>query len=120
MRPQQFLQGFVKGVAEYGVFVCFGDGLSALAPKGNLSNKPVASAADVGFTVGQSVRCSVISVDAAKGRISISLKPSMCMCPDASFLKSLLEHQARPNRTLWRTCRLCEGRVTSVMDVSAL
>ena len=94
VRPQQFLQGFVRGVEDYGVFVSFLGGFSALAPKGNLSQKPIESVAEMGFFVGQSVRCCVVSVDADKSRVSITLKPNLCMCPDAAFLSSLLADQA--------------------------
>ena len=88
LRPQQFVQGFVKNVADFGCFVAFLNGLTALAPKNSLADVFVSSPADH-YTVGQSVRCCVVSVDASTKRSIVTLKPSVCMCPDASLLRSL-------------------------------
>ena len=45
------------------------------------------------YKVGQSVRCCVVSVDANAKRAIVTLKPSVCMCPDASLLHSLKESE---------------------------
>jgi rRNA biogenesis protein RRP5 len=37
LRPQQFVQGFVKNVADFGCFVAFLNGVTALAPKNSLA-----------------------------------------------------------------------------------
>ena len=91
--PQQFVQGYVSATADYGVFVNFLGGLSALAPKANLTDAFVSSVADE-YTEGQSVRCCVVSADVKEKKVTVTLKPSLCMCPDDSFLSSLLEQIA--------------------------
>lgn len=91
--PQQFVQGYVSATADFGVFVNFLGGMSALAPKANLMDSFVSSVADE-YTVGQSVRCCVISADAKDKKVTVTLKPSLCMCPDDSFLSSLLAQTA--------------------------
>ena len=92
LQPQQFVQGFVKNVTDFGCFVAFLNGLTALAPKNSLADCFVSSPADY-YTVGQSVRCCVVSIDAQAGRAIVTLKPSVCMCPDASLLHSLKESE---------------------------
>ena len=88
LRPQQFVQGYVKNVADFGCFVGFLNGVTVLAPKSSLADTFVAAPSDF-YSVGQSVRCCVVSVDAKAGRAIVTLKPSVCMCPDASLLHSL-------------------------------
>ena len=92
LRPQQFVQGFVKNVADFGCFVGFLNGVTALAPKASLADAFVLSPADY-YSAGQSVRCCVVSVDAKANRAIVTLKPSVCMCPDASLLHSLQESE---------------------------
>jgi rRNA biogenesis protein RRP5 len=89
---EQFVQGFIKNIAEFGCFVGFLNGVTALAPKNFLSDHFVSNPADH-YTLGQSVRCCVVSVDAPAGRAIVTLKPSICMCPDASLLHSLEESE---------------------------
>ncbi|KAF9438080.1 rRNA biogenesis protein rrp5 [Entomortierella beljakovae] len=63
--------GFVRQVANFGVFVEFSNGVDALAFRHSLSDSP-----DPEFVKYQSVLAKVLKVDPADGKIEVTLKPS--------------------------------------------
>lgn len=65
--------GYVASVKDFGVFVRFVGGFSALAPKNLLSDDPAGLAA---YQPGQTVWAMVKSVDVSAKRLVLSLKPS--------------------------------------------
>jgi rRNA biogenesis protein RRP5 len=73
----QLLAAHVKRTQPFGVFVEFAGGLTALAPKAQLSDLFVSDPAQL-FEVGQTVLAKVLSVDEAKQQAVVSLKPSDC------------------------------------------
>jgi hypothetical protein len=78
-----------KNIAEFGCFVGFLNGVTALAPKNFLSDHFVSNPADH-YTLGQSVRCCVVSVDAparfpAGGRDAV--------LPRGTGLRAVFAHQ---------------------------
>ena len=88
-QPGQLLTGFVAGVTAAGVFVRFAERLTGLAPPSQLADAFVASPA-AAFALGQTVAAKVYTVDAAAGRLALSLKPSACRGEGASALRSAL------------------------------
>jgi rRNA biogenesis protein RRP5 len=88
-QPGQLLTGFVAGITAAGVFVRFAERLTGLAPPSQLADAFVASPASA-FSLGQTVAAKVYTVDAAAGRLALSLKPSACRGEGASALRSAL------------------------------
>lgn len=69
------VNGKVLRLAEFGAFIQLPDGIEALLPLGHMSEKRINSPSDV-VQVGQELQLRVISVDAEKRRISLSLRPA--------------------------------------------
>jgi ribosomal protein S1 len=67
-------EGVVKSTTDFGVFVDLGMSTDGLIHKSQLSNTFVANVADLGLEKGQTVKVRVLSVDAAKGQVSLSMK----------------------------------------------
>jgi rRNA biogenesis protein RRP5 len=80
--------GYVANVTPAGVFVRFGDRLTGLAPLFQLADTFVTAPGSL-FTIGQTVMAKVLSVDAAAGRVGLSLKPSACRPGGAPALRGL-------------------------------
>ncbi|EEB07445.1 U3 snoRNP-associated protein Rrp5 [Schizosaccharomyces japonicus yFS275] len=66
--------GFVKNITEFGVFIEFANGVTALAPKAYLSENYVPLPAAL-FKPFQSLTCVCFSIDMEKERALVSLKP---------------------------------------------
>nr|XP_033796509.1 protein RRP5 homolog isoform X2 [Geotrypetes seraphini] len=75
------LNGFVKNIMSYGVFVEFPYGLFGLAPKSAMSDKFVTDPSEH-FVVGQSVVAKVTNIDEEKKRMLLSLTMSECASED--------------------------------------
>lgn len=67
-------EGLVKSVTDFGVFVDLGMPTDGLVHKSQLSSTFVANVADLGLEKGQTVKVRVLSVDAAKGQVSLTMK----------------------------------------------
>eukprot|EP00887_Chlorella_sp_A99_P001742 scaffold19.g1742.t1 len=77
-RVLHVVRGHIKRVEKYGVFVELVPphaGVSGLAHVSELADEFVKDVASL-FSVGQAVSARVLNVDAAKGRLSLGLKPS--------------------------------------------
>lgn len=73
-----YLAGFVTSVKDFGVFVRFPGGLSALAPRSLLSDSTATSTVDTSkYPIGLSVWAFVQSVDPSAKRLLLNLKPSV-------------------------------------------
>jgi len=68
--PGDLLDGVVSGVVDFGAFVDVG-GVSGLVHKSQI---PGSFDPRTSFKIGQRVRCRVVSVDAVKNRLSLSLR----------------------------------------------
>ncbi|XP_052773378.1 protein RRP5 homolog [Mya arenaria] len=65
------LEGFVSSIQKFGVFVTFYNHVQGLVPRPLLSSEPIPYPEKV-FYVGQVVRCKVISVQQAEGKLKLS------------------------------------------------
>lgn len=70
------IRGFVKNVADKGLFVLLGGQVTALVKIANLSDRFLKNWKDE-FQIDQLVKGRVIAVDAAAKQVELSLKPSM-------------------------------------------
>jgi len=73
VKPGDEFEGVVTSVAEYGAFVSFGAEKEGLVHVSQLSDKFIKNASDV-VKVSDTVKVRVLSVDAASGRIALSMK----------------------------------------------
>jgi len=73
IRPGMLLQGTVSNVAQFGAFVDLGVHQDGLIHVSQMRQQFVADAREVVKT-GQSVKVKVLEVDAARGRISLSMR----------------------------------------------
>lgn len=72
------VKGFIKSIAEYGVFVQIQDtNLSGLAHKSQLSDDSNQANALKAFSIGDRVKAYVLKVDKQNRKISFGLKPSL-------------------------------------------
>nr|WSX75200.1 S1 RNA-binding domain-containing protein [Streptomyces sp. NBC_00899] len=111
--PGTQLDGVVTGVVEYGVFVDVGR-VTGLA---HISRIPGSADPRTRFTVGQHVRCLIVSFDPAKERLSLSLNAHAPAARDRAAPKG-----ARPRISLGDCSEgdLMEGVVTRVMPYGVL
>ncbi|KAI8601950.1 hypothetical protein EDD21DRAFT_91525 [Dissophora ornata] len=71
LKENQIYPAFVRQVANFGVFVEFGNGIDALAFRHSLSDM-----SDVTFVKNQSVLAKVTKIDPTDGKTEVTLKPS--------------------------------------------
>ncbi len=76
LSPGDIVRGFVKNVADKGLFVLLGGQVSALVKISNLSDRYLKEWKDH-FQVDQMVKGRIISIDAATKQIELSLKSSV-------------------------------------------
>jgi ribosomal protein S1 len=82
--------GVVYKVEDFGIFVRFLGGLTALCPRSLVDEQFVANAQGL-FSVGDSVRCTIQRVDAAAGRLVVTFKSSATPShPGALYLETAL------------------------------
>ena len=133
--PQMLLQGYVKSVTDFGVFVGFLGKLTGLAPRAHLCDHFVTSPADH-FSPGQTVRARVVEVNPDAEKFIISLKPSQVssnLLSEAGFIRSFFAERSRIEQHLiasqppadavdwskFAVGTLVQGRVAFVKDVGA-
>lgn len=113
--PSEWLEGTVTGIQTFGAFVAItppegGEPSQGLVPLKELQDGFVADVGDV-VKIGQRVKVRVLSVDAAQGRMSLSMKGAT---PESGFGKRPeLEEFANAIDT-W-----CEGAVTRLENFGA-
>ncbi|XP_024994056.1 rRNA biogenesis protein RRP5 isoform X2 [Cynara cardunculus var. scolymus] len=88
------VHGYICNVIDTGCFVRFIGRLTGFAPKNKAVDDHRADLSKV-FYVGQSVRSNILDVNSETGRITLSLKQSLCSSVDASFIQEyfLLEEK---------------------------
>lgn len=94
------LQGTVTSIADFGAFVDLG-GVQGLVPASEISHSRVARPADR-LRVGDAVTVKVLTVDAARGRVSLSLK-ALEGDPWAAVPRELRERQVVRGRVVRMT-----------------
>jgi len=86
VHEEKVLSGFVSKIGPLGVFVKFLNGLTALAPRANISDEWV-SDPNKHFNVGQTVQAKVVHVNEKLRKFIVTLKASaLCAQPQADQL----------------------------------
>ncbi|KAJ9541321.1 hypothetical protein OSB04_027827, partial [Centaurea solstitialis] len=92
--PHSVVPGYICNIIDTGCFVRFIGRLTGFAPKNKAVDDHRDDLSKV-FYVGQSVRSNILDVNSETGRITLSLKQSLCSSVDASFIQEyfLLEEK---------------------------
>ncbi|KAH6781199.1 RIBOSOMAL RNA PROCESSING 5 [Perilla frutescens var. hirtella] len=123
------VHGYVCNIIDTGCFVRFIGRLTGFAPKSKATDDRRSDLSEV-FYVGQSVRSNIVDVTSDTGRITLSLKQSLCSSTDASFIQEyfLLEEKISELQVLdsggpqlrWTDgfgiCSVIEGKVHEIKD----
>ncbi|KAL6563943.1 hypothetical protein OROHE_005183 [Orobanche hederae] len=123
------VHGYVCNIIETGCFVRFIGRLTGFAPKSKASDDRRSDLSEV-FYVGQSVRRNIVDISTEMGRITLSLKQSLCSSTDASFIQGyfLLEEKIAKLQVLdsedpglrwideFGICSIIEGKVHEIKD----
>ncbi|XP_076905789.1 rRNA biogenesis protein RRP5-like [Bidens hawaiensis] len=86
LSPHSVVPGYICNIIDTGCFVRFIGRLTGFAPKNRAVDGQRADLSEA-FYVGQSVRSNIQEVNIETGRITLSLKQSMCSSTDASFIQ---------------------------------
>lgn len=86
IRCHSTVPGYVCNIIESGCFVRFIGHLTGFAPKSKATDQWRTDLSEV-FFVGQSVRSNIVDVGSETGRITLSLKQSLCCSTDSSFIQ---------------------------------
>ncbi|KAL6540426.1 hypothetical protein OROMI_024309 [Orobanche minor] len=88
------VHGYICNIIETGCFVRFIGRLTGFAPKSKATDDRRSDLSEI-FYVGQSVRSNIVDVSTEMGRITLSLKQTLCSSTDASFIQEyfLLEEK---------------------------
>ncbi|KAL3841171.1 hypothetical protein ACJIZ3_025762 [Penstemon smallii] len=94
IHPHSVVPGYVCNIIETGCFIRFLGRLTGFAPKSKVTDDWRSDLSEV-FYIGQSVRSNIVDVSSELGRVTLSLKQSMCCSTDASFIQEyfLLEEK---------------------------
>ncbi|GAB2295441.1 hypothetical protein Dimus_029608 [Dionaea muscipula] len=87
MCPQSVIHGYICNLIETGCFVRFLGHLTGFSPRKKATDEQKVDISEA-FYIGQSVRSKILDVDSENGRVTLSLKQSICSSLDASFLES--------------------------------
>ncbi|KAG8367979.1 hypothetical protein BUALT_Bualt16G0128900 [Buddleja alternifolia] len=121
--------GYICNIIETGCFVRFIGRLTGFAPKSKATDDRRSDLSEV-FYVGQSVRSNIVDVNSEMGRITLSLKQSLCGSTDASFIQDyfVLEEKIAKLQVLdpgdsglgwidgFGICSVIEGKVHEIKD----
>ncbi|XP_059646446.1 rRNA biogenesis protein RRP5 [Cornus florida] len=86
IHPNAIVHGYVCNLIETGCFVRFIGRLTGFSPRHKATDDRRTDLSEV-FYIGQSVRSNILDVSGEKGRITLSLKQSLCSSTDASFIE---------------------------------
>ncbi|RAL51772.1 hypothetical protein DM860_010490 [Cuscuta australis] len=92
--PHSVVHGYICNIIESGVFVRFLGRLTGFCPRSKATDDRRFEASET-FYVGQSVRTNILDANGESGRITVSLKQSLCSSTDATFIQEyfLSEHK---------------------------
>lgn len=86
VRPRTVVHGYVCNLIEAGCFVRYIGRLTGFVPRSKAMDDQRANPSEV-FYIGQSVRTYITDVSSETGRVTLSLKQSLCSSTDASFIQ---------------------------------
>lgn len=123
------VHGYICNIIDTGCFVRFVGRLTGFAPKSKVTDERISNLSEV-FYVGQSVRSNIVDVTSDTGRITLSLKQSLCCSTNESFIQEyfLLEEKISELQLLdskgpqlrWTDefgiCNIIEGKVHEIKD----
>ncbi|KAL7134052.1 hypothetical protein ABFS83_11G001300 [Erythranthe nasuta] len=123
------VHGYICNIIETGCFVRFIGRLTGFAPKSKAIDDRRSDLSEV-FYVGQSVRSNIVDVSSDVGRITLSLKQSLCCSTDAAFIQEYflleekiaklqgLDHEGSELRWVdaFSICNIIEGKVHEIKD----
>ncbi|XP_057768681.1 rRNA biogenesis protein RRP5 isoform X2 [Salvia miltiorrhiza] len=121
------VHGYICNIIDTGCFVRFMGRLTGFAPKSKATDDRRSDLSEV-FYVGQSVRSNIVDISSDTGRITLSLKQSLCSSTDASFIQEyfFLEEKISELQVLdsqglrWTDgfgiCSVIEGKVHEIKD----
>ncbi|CAL9060989.1 unnamed protein product [Musa banksii] len=94
IHPLTVVYGYICNIIESGCFVRFLGRLTGFAPKNMATDEMIDNILDA-FYIGQTVRSHIVNVNSEAGRVKLSLKQSLCLSSDVSFIKGyfLLEEK---------------------------
>ncbi|GFP79860.1 protein rrp5 homolog [Phtheirospermum japonicum] len=129
IRTHSVMHGYICNIIETGCFVRFIGRSTGFAPKSKATDDRRLDLSEV-FYVGQSVRSNIVDVSTEMGRITLSLKQSLCCSTDASFIQEyfLLEEKIAKLQVLepegpglrwideFGICSIVEGKVHEIKD----
>ncbi|XP_052176477.1 rRNA biogenesis protein RRP5 isoform X2 [Diospyros lotus] len=133
VRPQSVVHGYVCNLIESGCFVRYIGRLTGFASRSKSTDDRRISLSEA-FYIGQSVRSYIFDVSAETGRLTLSLRQSLCSSTDATFIQEyfLLEEKiARLQLLDSKSLKLnwyddftigsvVEGKVTDVKDIGVV
>ncbi|GMP76051.1 hypothetical protein CsSME_00032894 [Camellia sinensis var. sinensis] len=92
--PHSIIHGYVCNLIESGCFVRYIERLTGFAPRSKATDDRRTNLSEA-FYIGQSVRSYILDVSSETGRVTLSLKQSLCSSMDASFIQEyfLLEEK---------------------------
>nr|XP_043631998.1 rRNA biogenesis protein RRP5 isoform X2 [Erigeron canadensis] len=86
VHPHSVVPGYICNIIDTGCFVRFIGRLTGFAPKNRAVDDNRVDLSEV-FYIGQSVRSNIQDVNSETGRVTLSLKQSLCSSTDASFIQ---------------------------------
>ncbi|KAL8459787.1 hypothetical protein ACS0TY_031636 [Phlomoides rotata] len=123
------VHGYICNIIDTGCFVRFIGRLTGFAPKSKATDDRRLDLSEV-FYIGQSVRSNIVDVASDTGRITLSLKQSLCCSNDASFIQEyfVLEEKIATLQALdsdsrglrwvenFGICSIVEGKVHEIKE----
>ncbi|XP_060066718.1 protein RRP5 homolog [Ylistrum balloti] len=134
LQPGMILAGSIKRLMDYGVFVEFPGGMSALVPNKYVTDTLVRNVSAL-FSVGQAVCAKILQVDREKSRMLASLRMADCYHGDTdigiNLLKDTLKEmdmvqkmskEANGAKVLWKhhVGDVCDGKVMKITEIGGL
>ncbi|EPS59007.1 hypothetical protein M569_15804, partial [Genlisea aurea] len=133
IRCPSVMHGYICNIIESGCFIRFLGRLTGFAPRSKVTNDRRLNLCEI-FRVGQSVRCIAHDVNTESGRITLSLKQSLCCSSDASYAQEYFSMEAKIAKMQaldiespecsWDAnfgiCSVVEGKVHEIKDVGAV
>ncbi|KAI4332058.1 hypothetical protein L6164_016997 [Bauhinia variegata] len=86
IRPNSVVHGYICNIIDSGCFIRFLGRLTGFSPRNKVSEDQKTNLLE-SYYIGQSVRNHVSNVNNETGRITLSLKQTLCSSTDASFIQ---------------------------------
>lgn len=134
LQPGMMVPGTITRMMDYGIFVEFPGGMTALVPNKYATDTLVRNTSAL-FAVGQAVCAKILQVDKEKSRLLASLRMNDCYHGDTdigiNLLKDMMKEmdmvlklskEANGKEKLWKhhVGEVCSGKVTEVTEIGLL